>query len=156
MIQLAKVVIVLMGVGLGVLISYAFMAQAETIVYIAPIIEDQQVIPQKEIKIEVRYTEEGIIERVKQEFKDAPIMVEVARCESRFKPAAHNTKLNKDGTTDGGIFQLNSVHDEELALLGLDKFDPEDNIKFTRLLYDRSGLRPWESSRGCWGKYIAS
>lgn len=160
MIQLAKVVIVLLGIGLGVLISYALIAQAETVVYQAPIIEIEQKVEEepepKVVQIEISYTKESIIEKVRQAFLDAPIMLEVARCESQYKITAHNTTLNKDGTTDGGIFQLNSVHDEELAALGLDKFDPEDNIKFARILYDRSGLQPWKSSRDCWGKYIAS
>lgn len=147
--QLAKVVIVLSGLGLGVLISYALTAQAEMIVYQAPTIEIEQ---PKEVRIEVVYTEDRIIEKITQAFLDAPIMIEVARCESRFKTTAHNTTLNEDGTTDGGIFQLNSVHDQELTALGLDKFDPEDNIKFARILYDRSGLQPWKSSEKCWSK----
>ena len=151
--QLAKVVIVLLGLGLGVLISYALIAQAEVIVYQAPIIEIEQ---PKEVKIEVVYTEDGIVEKVTQAFLDAPIMIEVARCESRFKITAHNTTLNVDGTTDGGIFQLNSIHDQELATLGLDKFDLEDNIRFARILYDRNGLQPWKSSEDCWSKHIAS
>jgi len=152
MIQLAKVVIVLLGVLLGVLMSYALIARAEIIVYQAPVVE----IEKKEVILEVKYTRESIIEKVRLEFLDAPIMLEVARCESQYKITAHNTTLNTDGTTDGGIFQLNSVHDEELATLGLNKFDPEDNIKFARILYDRKGLQPWKSSRDCWGKYIAS
>ena len=158
MIQLAKVVIVLLGIGLGVLISYALIVQAETIVYQAPIIEiEQKVEPEpKVIQIEISYTKESIIEKVRQAFLDVPIMLEVARCESQYKITAHNTKLNKDGTTDGGIFQLNSIHDEELSSLGLNKFDPEDNIRFARILYDRSGLRPWNSSKDCWGKHTAS
>jgi len=160
MIQLAKVVIVLLGIGLGVLISYALIAQAETIVYQAPSIEIEQKVEQqpesKAIQIEISYTKERIIEKVRQAFLDAPIMLEVAKCESQYKITAHNTTLNTDGTTDGGIFQLNSIHDEELTLLGLNKFDPEDNIKFARILYDRSGLRPWNSSKDCWGKHIAS
>lgn len=151
--QLAKVVIVLLGLGLGVLISYALTVQAEVIVYQAPIIEIEQ---PKEVKIEVVYTEDRIIEKVTQAFLDAPIMIEVARCESRFKITAHNTTLNVDGTTDGGIFQLNSVHDQELTTLGLDKFDPEDNIRFARILYDRRGLQPWKSSEECWSKHTAS
>jgi len=154
--RLSSIVIVLLGIGLGVLISYALIVQAETIVYQAPVVEIEQKPEPKEIQIEVSYTKEGIIEKIRQAFLDAPIMLEVARCESQYKITAHNTKLNKDGTTDGGIFQLNSVHDQELAALGLNKFDPEDNIKFARILYDRSGLRPWNSSKGCWGKYIAS
>lgn len=158
--QLAKVVIVLLGLGLGVLISYALTVQAEVIVYQAPIIEIEQKVEEKPepkvVQIEISYTKESIIEKVRQAFPDAPIMLEVARCESQYKITAHNTALNKDGTTDGGIFQLNSVHNQELTALGLDKFDLEDNIRFARILYDRNGLQPWKSSEDCWSKHIAS
>lgn len=145
-------VIVLLGIGLGVLISYALIAEAETIVYQAPVVEIELIPQGKEVKIEISYTRESIIEKVRQAFLDAPIMLEVARCESQYKVTAHNTTLNKDGTTDGGVFQINSIHDPELKALGLDKWNPEDNIKFARILYDRSGLKPWKSSEHCWIK----
>lgn len=63
-------------------------------------------------------------------------------CESGLKPSAYNPS-NKDGTTDGGIFQVNSVHDKRLNELGLDKWDPEDNVKYARMLYEESGWLPW-------------
>jgi len=156
--RLSTIVTVLLGIGLGVLISYALIAQAETIVYQAPIIEiENKTEPEpKEVRIQILYSKDEVLKKIREAFLDAPIMLEVARCESQYKVTAHNTTLNKDGTTDGGIFQINSVHDEELAILGLDKWDPEDNIKFARILYDRRGLNPWNSSRGCWGKYLGN
>ncbi len=27
--------------------------------------------------------------------------------------------------------------------LGLDKYDPEDNVRFARILYDEQGFKPW-------------
>lgn len=66
----------------------------------------------------------------------------IASCESGLNPDAYNGK-NKDGTTDGGLFQINSSHDKRLKQLGLDKFDPEDNVAFAKILYDESGWRPW-------------
>ncbi len=66
----------------------------------------------------------------------------IAKCESGFKPEAYNGK-NTNGTTDGGIYQINSAHDERMEALGLDKYDPEDNIKFARLLYEERGWLPW-------------
>lgn len=66
----------------------------------------------------------------------------IARCESNFKPNAINTN-NPNGTIDGGLWQINSVHDEKLQELGLDKFDPEDATAFARMLYEERGFRDW-------------
>lgn len=66
----------------------------------------------------------------------------VARCESGFNPDAYNSK-NKDGTTDGGVFQINSSHDKRMKALGLDKWNPEDNVAFARMLYEENGWTPW-------------
>lgn len=70
----------------------------------------------------------------------------VARCESGLNPNAHNPR-NTNGTTDGGLFQINSVHDKRLEAMGLDKYDPEDAAKFARMLYDEEGWRPWVCHR---------
>lgn len=74
--------------------------------------------------------------------EDTHRAVEVAKCESGLNPDATNTK-NKNGTIDGGLFQLNSSHDKRMEALGLDKYDPEDNVRFARLLYDEQGWKPW-------------
>lgn len=62
----------------------------------------------------------------------------IVKCESNFNVKAHNPH-NKDGTTDGGLWQLNDVHNQELARLGLDKYNPVDATKYARILYDRRG-----------------
>ena len=102
--------------------------------------------------VEVVWDEEQIKEKIDEVFPDAPVMREIARCESQFVADAENTTLNKDGSTDGGVFQLNSIHDAELERLGFDKWEPEDNIAFARILYERNGLRDWRGSRHCWNK----
>lgn len=97
------------------------------------------------ILIEVE-TEERRIERlVREEFKDAPIMVEVARCESGFKNVP-------SPTGDFGPYQVNQVHLKTLAEMELDRTKVEDNIKYARYLYMKNGLRDWQNSKGCWGK----
>lgn len=74
--------------------------------------------------------------------EDPRTAIAVAECESGLRPNAHNPN-NRDGSTDGGLFQINSVHDERLKQLGLDKYDPEDATKFARILYEESGWTPW-------------
>lgn len=88
------------------------------------------------------------VEYVKQEilkvFPDAPIMVEVARCESNLNP-----KADRNGI-DGGLFQINQIHSKELEKFGLDRYDLHDNLAYARMLYDQSGLGPWYMSKHCW------
>ena len=74
--------------------------------------------------------------------EDPHTAVAVANCESGLKPTAYNPH-NNNGSTDGGLWQINSVHDKKLDQLGLDKYDPEDATKFARLLYEERGFKDW-------------
>lgn len=74
--------------------------------------------------------------------EDSATAIAVANCESRLNPNATNP-YNDDGTSDGGLWQINSVHDAELARLGLDKYDPEDATQYARMLYDKNGWIDW-------------
>jgi len=68
--------------------------------------------------------------------------IAIAKCESNLNPHAVN-RNNPNGTVDGGLWQINSVHDKRLKELGLDKFDPEDATTFARMLYEERGWRDW-------------
>ena len=70
--------------------------------------------------------------------EDPATAIAIAHCESGLKPNAYNPK-NNNGSTDGGLWQINSVHDARLQRLGLDKYDPEDATKFARMLYEENG-----------------
>jgi hypothetical protein len=96
-----------------------------------------------------QYTAEQIAVAIEilKVFPDAPIMVEVAWCESHLTPTADRANLG----VDVGVFQLNQVHLNRLAELGLDRWNLHDNIAFARMLYDESGLQPWYMSEYCWG-----
>lgn len=74
--------------------------------------------------------------------EDSYRAVKIAKCESGLKIGAFNGN-NPNGSTDGGLWQINSTHDKRLKELGLDKYDPEDATKFARILYEESGWRPW-------------
>ena len=88
-----------------------------------------------------------VINAVLNMFPEEPVMVEVARCESRLNP-----KADRQGI-DGGLFQINQVHLTTLNELGLDRYDLQDNLTYSRILYNQGGLTPWNMSRYCWGKY---
>lgn len=89
------------------------------------------------------WTLENVKALIRKTFPEDPhTAIEIAKCESGLKPTAYNP-TNRDGSTDGGIFQINSTHDKRLKELGLNKFDPEDAAKFARILYEESHWNPW-------------
>ena len=74
--------------------------------------------------------------------EDPHTAVAIANCESGLKPNAYNP-TNNNGSTDGGLWQINSVHDSTLDELGLDKYNPEDATRFARMLYEKNGWYDW-------------
>lgn len=97
-------------------------------------------------------------EYVKNYFSDIPVMVEIAKCESRFR------QLDKDGevlrgeinSLDRGVMQINEYyHNEDSAKLGFDILTIEGNTAYARYLFEKYGVRPWESSSPCWKKTTA-
>lgn len=94
-------------------------------------------------------------EMVKEHFKDSPIMVKVAWCESR------NRQFEKDGVTvfrgkvnndDVGVMQVNTYyHLKTSQKLGMDIMTLQGNLDYAKYLYDREGTVPWNSSSPCWG-----
>lgn len=94
-----------------------------------------------------------IEERILQAFPDAPVMVEVARCESGLRHYLDDGGVIQGPTNDFGLFQIHKPsHEKKLKELGLDEKKLEDNIKFARYLYDHGGLSHWRASKHCWGK----
>lgn len=90
-----------------------------------------------------------VVDAILAAFPEAPIMLEVARCESNLKPNADRSNLS----VDVGLFQINQVHLPSLEKLGLDRRDMHDNIAYSRILFDRNGLGDWYMSEHCWAKY---
>ena len=82
--------------------------------------------------------------------EDSATALRIVACESGFSPTAHNPH-NNDGTTDGGLWQINDVHNRELERLGLDKYNPVDATKYARMLYEKNGWNDWV----CFTKYLA-
>lgn len=96
------------------------------------------------VAVPLKLSEAQVVEEILKVFPDAPIMVQVARCESGLVIHADRKGI------DVGLFQINQIHNKRLLQLGLDKRDLHDNLTYARMLYDESGLQPWYMSRHCW------
>ncbi len=97
-------------------------------------------------------------EKVREYFKDIPIMIEVARCESGFThidPNTHEVKRGHLNAQDIGVMQINEMYHRATArAMGLDIDDLEDNLAYARHLYETQGLQPWNASNGCWQSHL--
>lgn len=111
--------------------------------------ENKKVITKKSMTVE---------EYVKNYFSDIPVMIEIARCESRFR------QHNKDGevlrgeknSLDRGVMQINEYyHNEDSNKLGYDIMTIEGNTAYARYLFEKNGVKPWNSSIKCWGRTTA-
>jgi hypothetical protein len=91
---------------------------------------------------------------VREYFKDEPILIEIARCESTFRQfnADGSVKRGKVNDMDVGVMQINEFyHLETSQKKGYDIYTLEGNMAYARDLYNREGAQPWSSSSPCWG-----
>lgn len=90
---------------------------------------------------------------VREYFADAPIMAEVARCESRFTHYDKNGQVlkGKVDPQDRGVMQINErYHLKASREKGYDIYSLEGNLGYARYLYSLNGVRDWLASSGCW------
>ena len=82
------------------------------------------------------------------------VMVEIARCESRFR------QFNADGSVlrgtvnpkDVGLFQINERYWlKKSKELDYDIYAERGNIEMALWLYKKNGTRDWSASKPCWG-----
>jgi hypothetical protein len=83
----------------------------------------------------------GVIAAVGWSDDDLAVALAVARAESGLNPQA--TNRNTNGSTDYGLFQINSVHSDLLA--AGDWSDPDDNAAMAYQVWKRAGgsFSPW-------------
>jgi hypothetical protein len=90
---------------------------------------------------------------VRATFADAPAMIKVAECESKFRQFTDAGNVLHGGM-DGkmiGVYQLyGDVHRQAALNLGFDIDTMLGNISYARYLYDKQGTDPWMSSFSCW------
>jgi hypothetical protein len=101
----------------------------------------------------------GVQAKVESYFSDIPIMVDVSKCESRYR------QYEKDGSVfrgivnnaDVGVMQINEYYHLDTAeKLGDDIYTVSGNLAYARYLYDKEGTAPWVSSSACWKKAAAN
>ena len=95
---------------------------------------------------------------VREYFKDIPIMIQVARCESQFRHTLADGSVlqGRVDSDDTGVMQINKRYHEETAInMNLDVENIYDNLAYARYLYDKQGTQPWNASSPCWSRTLA-
>ena len=94
---------------------------------------------------------------IREHFKDTPIMIDIARCESEFRQFNNSGTVLKNPTSSAkGVFQImESLHKAPAARLGFDILTLEGNLAYAQYLYEKEGTRPWNASAKCWSKTLA-
>ena len=125
-------VAIVLGIVSGIVLEAWYHEGTQPVVYASG--QTVELIEREvQIATHITWTEDRIKEEIRQVFPDAPIMLKVAACESGFRPQVIGP------TSDHGIFQIHEPsHGVRTEALGLDMFDPKDNVAFARMLYDES------------------
>jgi hypothetical protein len=84
----------------------------------------------------------------KQEVVDPDLAVRVAKCESNLKADAVN--VNKDGSRDRGIYQINDKYHPEVT--DAQAFDITYSTKFFCTAFKAGNISWWNASKSCWDK----
>lgn len=94
-------------------------------------------------------------EYVRDYFADIPVMIAVASCESHFRQSDKDGTILKNAHSSAiGVFQImHSIHAGNAEKnLDIDITTIEGNAAYARYLYEKSGTKPWNASKECWGK----
>lgn len=123
---------------------------------------DSTVAKQVENKKSVREIARGIDsifsteQYVREYFKDIPIMIAIAKCESRFRQLDPDGEIHRGelNNADVGVMQINEFyHGKTAERKDYDIYTIEGNTAYARNLYERKGTAPWASSRACWSRF---
>ncbi len=96
---------------------------------------------------------------VRAYFKNTPELAEIAKCESNFRQYDDKGAILK-GTVDKddiGIMQINKYYNGDNAeKLGYDIYTIKGNLAYAKVLYDKFGTDPWQSSQKCWESKVVA
>jgi len=146
----------LIGMVLGGLCLEYYQNASQPIVVLNTALAEYEEPAPREVRIKIDRSDWDT-QRIQQEIlKELPVIfLEIARCESTTRQYYAGTDDFVRGMVDEddtGLFQVNKrYHSERSKSLGMDIEDTLGNILFTRYLYERDGLSPWNASKACWG-----
>jgi hypothetical protein len=92
---------------------------------------------------------------VREYFKDEPILIQIARCESTFAQFEKDGSVKRGRVNDAdvGVMQINEYYHLDTSVdKGYNIYTLEGNMAYARDLYNRQGAQPWSSSSPCWSK----
>lgn len=95
---------------------------------------------------------------VRSYFRETPIMIQVARCESTFRHTLADGSVlqGRVDPADTGVMQINKRYHEKTAIsMDLDLDNITDNMAYAQYLYDKQGTQPWSASAPCWDRSLA-
>jgi hypothetical protein len=137
------------------LLAFAFSASLTPIQ--APVKAVEVVTLKEEVKVvkPVIRPSSGATEIVVRDyFSDAPILADIAKCESEFRHYGRDGEVLR-GTvvsSDLGVMQINEYyHGKTADALDIDIYSLEGNLAFAKYLFEREGTKPWLPSVKCWG-----
>ena len=116
---------------------------------------ESEIVVTAETKAKVHSNTEAI---VRDYFKDIPVMIQVARCESTFQHTLADGSVlrGKVDSADTGVMQINKrYHTATATALGLNLDDIYGNMAYARHLYEKQGVQPWSASAPCWSQTLA-
>ena len=91
--------------------------------------------------------------KVRAYFKDIPVMIEIARCESKFRQFTDSGTVLRGGDSGGmiGVFQFfESIHSTPAKTLGFDLATLDGNLGYAKHVYTTEGTVPWNPAKACW------
>lgn len=82
---------------------------------------------------------------------NSKIMLAIMRAESGCNPRSDNTGLNRDGSNDKGLLQINSIH----GFSDAERLDPIRNIEIAFRIWQNQGYQAWSAySNGSYLKFM--
>jgi hypothetical protein len=113
------------------------------------------------VSVEETMTEASAIDAekiVRSYFRDLPVMVQIAKCESTFRHTLADGSIlqGRVDPADTGVMQINKrYHEATATAMNLNLDDIYHNMAYARYLYETQGTQPWSASQPCWGKTLA-
>jgi hypothetical protein len=95
---------------------------------------------------------------VRSYFRDIPVLIQIARCESTFRHTLEDGSVlkGKVDPADTGVMQINKrFHSTTAAAMDLNLDDIYHNMAYARFLYETEGTKPWAASASCWSPALA-